>query len=67
MTTEYYLGLCRRDQDGRSGLSYVVEVILHLLDPLLTEFSASYVGKLILVFIKKVCILWLCKVAVFLV
>lgn len=46
--------MCRQDPDGRTGLQYVVEVILHLLDPLVPEFSASYVGKLILVVMKKV-------------
>ena len=45
----------RTDQNGRNGLQYVVEVILHLLDPILPEFSASYVGKLVVVFIQKVC------------
>jgi hypothetical protein len=33
----------------------VVEVVLHLLDPSLPEFSASYVGKLVVIFIQKVC------------
>ena len=46
---------CRRDEEGSSGVKYVVKVILHLLDPLVSEFSASYVGKLILVLMKKVC------------
>lgn len=34
----------------------MVEVILHLLDPTLPEFSASYVGKLVVVLIQKVCV-----------
>lgn len=45
---------CRKDPNGRSGLQYVLELVLHLLDPLLPEFSASYVGKLVIVFIQKV-------------
>lgn len=45
---------CRHDPAGNNGLQYVIKVILHLLDPLVPEFSACFVGKLILVFIKKV-------------
>ncbi len=39
---------------GVSGLQYVLRVILHLLDPTVPEFSASFVGKLVIVFLKKV-------------
>lgn len=49
-----WLSICRHDSEDHSGLQYVVKVILHLLDPLIPEFSASYVGKLIIVFIRKV-------------
>lgn len=42
-----------KDPNGRSGLQYVLELVLHLLDPLLPEFSASYVGKLVIVLIQK--------------
>ena len=48
--------VCRRDQVGVSGLQYVLRVILHLLDPTVPEFSASFVGKLVIVFLKKVSI-----------
>ncbi len=44
----------RVDEEGRNGLHYVLQTILHLLDPLVSEFSASFVGKLIIVFVKKV-------------
>ena len=44
----------RHDSRGCSGLEYVVKVILHLLDPTGPEFSASFVGKLIIAFVKKV-------------
>lgn len=46
----------RSDSEGHGGLHYVLKTILHLLDPLMPEFSASFVGKLIIVFIKKVVI-----------
>ena len=48
------LYVSRSDSEGRDGLHYVVETILHLLDPLMPEFSASFVGRLIIVFVKKV-------------
>ena len=47
----------RVDPQGRSGLYLCVQVILHLLSPLHPEFSATFVGKLIVVFVKKVCII----------
>ena len=43
----------RVDASGRSGLHYVVQVILHLLDPTRPEFSATFVGRLIITFVKK--------------
>lgn len=49
--------LCRHDSGGESGLAYVVRLAVHLLDPGRPEFSAAFVGKLIIVFIKKVCCL----------
>ena len=45
--------LTRTDAAGRSGLHYVVRVIVHLLDPSSPEFSAAFVGKLIVVFVQK--------------
>ena len=44
----------RRDEGGRSGLDYVVQVVLYLLEPARPEFSAAFVGKLIIAFVKKV-------------
>ena len=43
----------RKDAAGYSGLHYVVQVIVHLLDPSRPEFSAAFVGKLIIVFVNK--------------
>lgn len=43
----------RKDAAGYSGLHYVVQVIVHLLDPGRPEFSAAFVGKLIVVFVNK--------------
>ncbi len=45
---------CRRDSTGTNGLEYVVKVILYLLEPTKAEFTASFVGKLIISFVKKV-------------
>lgn len=42
------------DPSGRAGLHYVVQVILHMLDPSRPEFTASFVGKLLIVIVKKV-------------
>ncbi|XP_014226258.1 importin-9 isoform X1 [Trichogramma pretiosum] len=42
-----------RDPEGRTGLQYVLEVIRVLLDPQSSEFSACYVGKLIVTLIRK--------------
>ena len=43
-----------RDSTDHNGLQYVIQVILHLLDPARPEFSAAFVGKLIIAFVKKV-------------
>ena len=46
--------IIRRDSNGRSGLQYATEVVIHLLDPARPEYSAAFVDKLIIVFVKKV-------------
>ena len=46
--------LSRVDSSRCSGLHYVVQVIIHLLNPSRPEFSAAFVGKLIITFVKKV-------------
>ena len=46
--------LFRRDSGGESGLAYVVRLAVHLLDPVRPEYSAAFVGRLIIIFIKKV-------------
>lgn len=50
----YPLFLNRRDSSGRDGLQYVIQVVLHLLDPVRPEYSASFVGKFIIAFVKVV-------------
>ena len=42
------------DQEGTGGLHYTVKVIVHLLDPKHSEFSAVFVGKLIILLFRKV-------------
>ena len=42
------------DQEGTGGLHYAVKVIVHLLDPKHSEFSAVFVGKLIILLFRKV-------------
>ena len=49
-----YCNMCRRDSSGRDGLQYVIQVALHLLDPSRPEYSASFVGKFIITFVKVV-------------
>ena len=44
----------RVDESGQSGLHYVAQVVIHLLDPARPEYSAAFIDKLIIVFIKKV-------------
>jgi len=39
---------------GNSGLTYVIQVISKLLDPKTSEFTASFVGKLVTVVLLKV-------------
>ena len=51
---DYKIFLIRRDSSGRDGLQYVIQVVLHLLDPARPEYSASFVGKFIIAFVKVV-------------
>nr|CAB3256618.1 importin-9 [Phallusia mammillata] len=41
------------DEEGNSGPYYVMQLISMLLDPKLTEYSASFAGRLVSVFISK--------------
>ena len=50
------LRLLRVDSAGSSGLQYAMQVIIYLLEPSRPEYSAAFVGKLIITFIKKVCV-----------
>ncbi|KAI6656017.1 hypothetical protein LOD99_1751 [Oopsacas minuta] len=43
-----------QDQEGAGGLHYAVKVIEHILDPKHSEFSAAFVGKLIIMLVRKV-------------
>ena len=46
--------LCQwHDSDGNSGAFYVMQLISTLLNPKLTEYSASFAGRLVSVFIAK--------------
>ena len=38
---------------GRSGVHYVVQIILKLLDSKLSEYSATFVGRLVSILISK--------------
>ena len=40
--------------NGENGLLLTTKVILHILDPSLAEFSASFLGSLVIVLIKQV-------------
>ena len=44
----------RHDAQGNSAISYIVRATSHLLDPRGSEFSASFVGRLVTTLIKKV-------------
>ena len=39
---------------GNSGLTYIIQVISRLLDPKTSEYTASFVGKLVTVVLSKV-------------
>lgn len=42
------------DSTGQTGLHYATQVVMNLLDPARPEYSAAFVDKLIIVFVKKV-------------
>ena len=42
-----------QDYEGTGGLHYAVKLIEHLLDPKNSEFSAAFVGKLIIMLVRK--------------
>ena len=44
----------RSDSTGQTGLHYATQVVMNLLDPARPEYSAAFVDKLIIVFVKKV-------------
>lgn len=43
-----------RDPQSRSGLAYLVQVCTHLLSPAASEFSAAFVGRLLMVLVTRV-------------
>lgn len=47
----------RVDSEGESGVNYVVRLAVYLLDPNRLEYSAAFIGRFIIVFIKKVSII----------
>ena len=49
-----YCIVVRSDGSGQSGLQYAAQVVMRLLDPLKPETSATFVDKLIIVFVRKV-------------
>ena len=44
----------RNDGSSNSGIAYVVQVISHLLHPNISEYASVFVGKLIIILVKKV-------------
>ncbi|KAL3853056.1 hypothetical protein ACJMK2_016638 [Sinanodonta woodiana] len=42
------------DDQGNNGLGYIMQVISKLLDPKISEFTASFVGRLVAVVLSKV-------------
>ena len=44
----------RHDSEGESGVGYVVRLVVCLLDPTRPESTAVFVGRLIIIFIKRV-------------
>ncbi|CAD6208615.1 GSCOCG00010595001-RA-CDS [Cotesia congregata] len=43
-----------RDSEGRTGLQYVLQIVAQLLNPQSSEFTATFVGRLVITLIKKV-------------
>lgn len=42
-----------QDEEGTSGLHYILRVVSHILDPKLSEYSATFVGRLVSVLIRE--------------
>ncbi|TST85775.1 Importin-9 [Bagarius yarrelli] len=42
-----------QDEQGHSGLWYIMQVVSHLLDPRMSEFTASFVGRLVSTLIAR--------------
>ncbi|XP_008544130.1 importin-9 [Microplitis demolitor] len=43
-----------RDSEGRTGLQFVLQIVAQLLNPQSSEFTATFVGRLVITLIKKV-------------
>ena len=41
------------DNAGRTGLSYILQVVSQLLNPISSENTATFIGRLIITLIKK--------------
>ncbi|OAD62485.1 Importin-9 [Eufriesea mexicana] len=42
-----------RDSDGQTGLQYILQIVAQLLNPQLSEFTATFVGRLVTTLIRK--------------
>lgn len=42
-----------RDNDGQTGLQYILQIIAQLLNPQSSEFTATFVGRLVTTLIRK--------------
>ncbi|KAK0168636.1 hypothetical protein PV327_002414 [Microctonus hyperodae] len=43
-----------RDNEGRTGLHYILQIVAQLLNPQSSEFTATFVGRLVTTLIRKV-------------
>ncbi|XP_034939232.1 importin-9 [Chelonus insularis] len=43
-----------RDNEGRTGLHYILQIVAQLLNPQSSEFTATFVGRLVITLIRKV-------------
>ncbi|XP_046424857.1 importin-9 isoform X1 [Neodiprion fabricii] len=45
--------ISHRDSDGQTGLHYILQIVAQLLNPQSSEFTATFVGKLVTTLIRK--------------
>ncbi|XP_026826550.1 importin-9 isoform X2 [Ooceraea biroi] len=46
--------IAHRDNEGQTGLQYILQIVAQLLNPQSSEFTASFVGRLVTTLIKNV-------------